>query len=320
MPILYHALYHDDFKKPSQYTSKPMLKNVFSASPSAHLSSNSLRGVCWMLGWAFCINASMSVAKSLSPDVGNVMLIFIRNGFGTLFLLPMILKGGASLWQTQQPWRQILNGGVITVAMGCTYYAYRHLPLAFATSVGFSGPFITVVLAKFFLKEKITGKKWCCIIVGYLGVLIALSPAGIAVNHALAILVLANVLAAINIINRRCLLRTDSPQTILVLGSIMGMILTGIGSLFFWVSPSLHDLGCLILIGGFGISSHYCYLKALEADVPSFVAPFEYARLVLAVPIGIILFQEMPELNTMIGSLLVIASGIWLIRIHGRLS
>lgn len=275
---------------------------------------NSLLGIAWMIGWAVCINSAMVFAKQLTPGMGNAMIIFIRNLFGALLLSPLMLNQGRRLWKSQQPWRQALNALLIVSAMGCTYYAYRHLPLAFATSIGFSGPLMTTLFAILFLQEQVGLKKWIFILLGYVGVIIILHPIQVMFSSAVLILLAANLLASLAIINRKILLRTDKPESILAVGTLSAMVLSGVVSLFFWESVPVNDLLTLMVIGAFGVTSQFCYLNALKNSQPSYISPFEYTRLLVALPFGIFMFAEIPSFGTVFGGFVILVSATLLAR------
>jgi drug/metabolite transporter (DMT)-like permease len=276
----------------------------------------SIIGVLWMVGWAFCINLAMVTAKFLTPNTSNAMIILMRNLFAFVFLLPMLTLAKERVFQTKQPLRQGINAVLIVSTMACTYYAYRNLPLAFATSIGFSGPLITTVFSIVFLKDEVRWQKWLWISVGYLGVLIVLHPIQVTTNSAVFILLGANILASLAIINRKILLKTDSSESILVIGNTGGLVIAAIVSLFFWQNLAFKDLILLVGIGSFGILSQYCYLNALKNGDPSFVSPFEYSRLVLAIPIGIWVFNEPFKPTVAAGGLCIVLAGIAILRLQ----
>ncbi|MBN9565300.1 MAG: DMT family transporter [Alphaproteobacteria bacterium] len=277
---------------------------------------HSIIGVLWMVAWACCINLAMVTAKFLTPNISNAMIILMRNLFAFIILLPMISLTKDRVFQTKQPFRQAVNSVLIVSTMACTYYAYRHLPLAFATSIGFSGPLITTVLSILFLKDEVLWQKWLWISIGYLGVLIVLHPIQVTVNYAVFILLLANVLASLAIINRKILLKTDSPESILLIGNTGGLVLAAIVSIFFWQNIAFKDLILLVGIGSFGILSQYCYLNALKNKDPSFVSPFEYSRLIMAIPIGIWVFNEHFKLTIATGGLFIVLAGIAILKLQ----
>ena len=275
---------------------------------------NSLIGIAWMIGWAACINGAMICAKHLTPQISSAMLIFMRSLFGFIVITPLILAQGKTVWKTQQLARQLLSCFIAVVTMGCTYYAYRNLPLSFATTIGFTGPLMTTLFAILFLKEKVGLVHWLLIALGYSGVVVIFHPSDVTLNLAMGLLVLANVMASLLIINRKIILRTDSPMTNLAYSTAGSLVISGIVSLFFWQNLGAQDVMILVGVGFFGVSSHYCYLHALEIGDPSYVSPFEYSRLLIAAPIGILLFGETLSWSTLTGAALIVISGLLLMR------
>ena len=282
--------------------------------PLSASQRDSLLGIAWMLGWALCINGAMICAKHLTPSISSVMLIFMRSFFGLVVILPLIVRQGRTVWHTQQLTRQILSCIIAVFTMGCTYYAYRHLPLSFATTIGFTGPLITTLFAILFLKEKVSLSHWLMIALGYTGVIVIFHPNDLDINKAMGILLLANVLASLLIINRKIILRTDSPLTNLAYSTVGSVVISGVAALFFWQNLEQKDFLILVGVGFFGVVSHYCYLHALEIGNPSYVAPFEYSRLLIAAPVGILLFGETLSWTTLLGATLIVSSGVLLMR------
>jgi len=168
---------------------------------------NKLRGLAWSLFGSLCFTTVMSLAKLLDPSVKGAVLVFIRCLFGLIFFLPFLLKAGVETLKTQRPFLHLLRVIFTCLAIACTYYGYRNLPLAVGTSLGFTAPLMTTALAILVLKEVVTIKKWVLIFVGYLGVLVIVQPPEFSFNSAVYILLLANLFASSSLI---CAKKTDS--------------------------------------------------------------------------------------------------------------
>src|SRR5438552_11506697 len=98
--------------------------------------SPKLMGAGFMLMWALSFSSAMTFAKTLSPDVHSIMVIFMRYFFGLIFFSPFVLHAGFKNFITSRPLLHFTRILCMIIAMGCTYYAYRNLPLAMATSIG----------------------------------------------------------------------------------------------------------------------------------------------------------------------------------------
>ena len=129
----------------------------------------------YMLGWALFFISAMSLNKQLDKSIPTEMVVFYRLSFALLWLSPYLIKNKTTVFKTKILKWHILRAIFTSLTIGCTYYAYRHLPLTVATSIGLSGPLFTSLLAAVFLKERLTLHKIGMILIGYLGVLLVVS-------------------------------------------------------------------------------------------------------------------------------------------------
>lgn len=265
-----------------------------------------------MLSWACLFSMTMTFIKMLDSEIPIVMVVFMRLLFGIFAFMPLMLKEGFSNLKTTRLPLHLFRVVLTCAALGSTYYAYAHLPMAFAASIGFTAPLISTVLALLILNEKVGFKKWIAIIIGYCGVLVMVKPEGGIWSFAVFIALFANVFAGgVRIVIKK-LSTTDSSIQIMMYNNIFSLLLVGSIVVFYWHVPSLYDIFLLFLIGGFGTFSQYSYIKALEYGDISLCAPFEYSRLLFAVPIGLVFFAEIPTQWTIIGSLIIVSCNIFL--------
>jgi drug/metabolite transporter (DMT)-like permease len=276
---------------------------------------NNYYGIMFSLCGSLCFTTAMSIAKLLDPSVKGAVLVFIRCLFGLIFFLPFLIKSGVQTLKTQRPFLHILRVTFTCLSITCTYYGYRNLPLAMGTAIGFTAPLMTTALAILILKENVTLTKWLLIITGYLGVLVIVQPTEFRLNDAVYILLLANLFASLSLICAKKLTATESTVNIMFYVNVISTILSGIAASFVWFTPSLPDCGLLMLLGLFGVLAQFCYVKSLQHSAPSFLAPFDYSRLIIAVPIGFILFSEMPTLWTIFGAAIIIAATLFVTRL-----
>lgn len=279
-------------------------------------NQNKLRGLAWSLLGSLCFTTVMSLAKLLDPSVKGTVLVFIRCLFGLIFFLPFLLKVGVKTLKTQRPFLHLLRVIFTCLAIACTYYGYRNLPLALGASLGFTSPLMTTALAILVLKEVVTIKKWALIFVGYLGVLAIVQPSEFSFNSAVYILLLANFFASSSLMCAKKLTATESTISMMFYVNVISTVLSGIAAIFVWVTPSLQDFTILVFLGLIGVTAQLCYVKSLQCATPSFLAPLEYSRLVMAIPIGFVLFSELPTMWTFIGSGVIITATFFVARLE----
>jgi drug/metabolite transporter (DMT)-like permease len=280
--------------------------------------SPKLIGAMFMLLWALTFSTAMAFTKILSPDVDSFIILFMRDFFGLLFFSPFVAQAGFKGFKTSRPVLQLIRVFCILIAMGCTYYAYRHLPLALATSIGMTGPLFTTLLAMLLLKDAVTVSKWALILFGYFGVVVMVRPHDMPIGMGVWVELFANLFAAFAIICTKLLSRTDSTLTTMLYTTTITTFIAGILALSVWKTPSFPDLMVLVAIGAFGVFSQYCSITALRYANPSYLAPFEYTRMCFAIPVGFFFFEEFPTLWTLFGCLMIIGATYGLTRLELR--
>ncbi len=273
-------------------------------------------GAIFMLLWAFNFSTAMAFAKTLSPEVDSVIVLFMRYFFGLIFFSPFIIKAGVKGFVTSRPVLHFTRVLTLGITVGCTYFAYRNLPLALATSIGMTGPLFTTVLAMLFLKDHVSLTKWVLILLGYVGVIVAVRPHEVSVSIGVWAALMANSFAAISIICSKLLTRTESTFTLMLYANTVTTFIAGLVALVLWKTPGTSDLMTLIAVGGFGVLSQFCNITALKFANPSFLAPFEYTRICFAIPVGYIFFDEVPNLWVILGSLIIIGATYGLTRVE----
>jgi drug/metabolite transporter (DMT)-like permease len=273
-------------------------------------------GATFMLLWALSFSTAMAFAKTLSPEIDSVMVLFMRYFFGLIFFSPFIIKAGAKGFVTSRPLLHLIRVITLGIAVGCTYFAYRNLPLALATSIGMTGPLFTTVLAMLLLKDNVSFLKWCLILLGYAGVIVTVRPHEMGISIGVWVALAANLFAALSIICVKLLTRTESTFTIMLYVNTATTFIAGLVAIALWKTPGTSDLMSLIAVGGFGVLSQYCSVTALRFANPSFLAPFEYTRICFAIPVGFIIFDEVPNIWVILGSMIIIGATYGLTRVE----
>lgn len=251
---------------------------------------------------------NMTVAKSINPCVHTATMLFWRSVFGTLIFLPFVARKGLKILKTPYLPIHALRGVLMTVAIYLTYTAYRNLPITLATSIGFTAPLIMTLLSLFFLKEHVSWRKWLIILLGYLGMLVIVRPGVVPLNMFIVYLLGANLAACIALIFVRKIAQEDAPETIVFFPNLVMLMISSGLMVCYWQSLTLHDLLHILAITAFGALGQYSYAVAVKHAQSSFVAPFEYLRIVLAIPIGLYGFDEHIDFFMLLGVSIIIVS------------
>ena len=273
------------------------------------------KGLLWILIWCLTFTCGVSTSKFLGASTSNFGLFCVRYISGMMFFMPFLVPKLPQLSKLKtSAWLHLARAACIGVSSILTYQTYRNLPLAIATSIGFTGPLLAASFGIFLLKEKPSTAKIIALALGYLGVLFIVQPSYTPMNMYIFTGLGACILAgSANTLARK--LSQRDPAIIIMLTSTITLGIVAIGGFYFCHEQiNTEDLRLLLLIGMFGSFSQFSYIKAVSYAEISFVAPFEYTRLLIAVPIGYFVFFEVVNLGQLFGMALIVIGSLYLSR------
>jgi drug/metabolite transporter (DMT)-like permease len=217
------------------------------------------------------------------------------------------------LFVTDNIWLQIARSVLVLLATGCMFFALGFMPLADAVAITFAGPLLIVALSAVLLRESVGPRRWGAVIFGFIGMLVIIRPgAGTFQIAALLPVAVALFYALYQIITRHLSHKSD-PLSMLFYTALVGALVTSAIIPFDWTTPSLRQLGMLIAIGFLGGLGHYAIIVAYERSETSLVAPFAYTEIVWATLLGLMFFDDFPDLFTFLGTAIIIASGVYVV-------
>ena len=255
-----------------------------------------------------------AIIKWLTADYPVPQVVALRSWFGLPLLFLLALReGGFEALKTRRPLVHIGRYILVLALSFSFFWALSQMKLVDAVAITFAAPILIAALSVPLLKESVGLRRWAAIGVGFCGVLIMLRP-GMGVFQLAALVVLGSaVVYALLMITTRAFKSTESTAA-LMLYPQLGMSLTGIVfAPLFWVTPSLGDLGLFALAGMFGSVGVMCLTQAFRLAPAATVSPFEYSALIWATLLGFLLWGELPDTTTLVGALVVISSGLYII-------
>jgi drug/metabolite transporter (DMT)-like permease len=266
--------------------------------------------------------------KLLSDFYPPGEVAFFRSAFALIPVLAWVGYRGMipAVFRTPR-----ISGHLIRSIAGATsmffgFSALARLPLSDATAIGYASPLMTVVLAALLLREPIRIYRWTAVLIGFVGVLVILSdyvgpdagPHRSAIGAVFSLL--GAFFGALAATQTRRLTWSESAGTIVVYFSIFTALFMLLTMPFGWVMPRWGEHGWLLVgcgvSGGIGqvlLTQSYRYGEA------SLIAPFEYVSMIWAIAVGYVLFMNLPTLTMLLGSSIVVASGIFVIFREHRL-
>lgn len=265
-----------------------------------------------MLGATLVLTSMHGAVRYVSAAMHPFEVAFFRNLFGLLTVMPLLVRGGWSSLRSEHPWWQLLRGLFGLCAMLSWFYGLSVVPLAEATALSFSAAIFGSIGAALFLGERMRLRRWSAVVLGFAGALIILRP-GIGVFQPGALVViLASLGWAAALLTVKFLSRSDGVLAIVGWSSILLTVFSLPPALFVWTTPSVDQLGWLLLIGTLATLGHLAMTTAFKLADATAVFPIDFTRLLWASVIGLVAFGEWPDRWTWIGGSLIFGSTVYI--------
>jgi drug/metabolite transporter (DMT)-like permease len=288
---------------------QPLLDRYWRSLPG------NLRGAIWVLLSAFTFILLQSLTKLLGDKFDAIQLSFFRALFGGLALIPFLCTRRLSAFKSNNLPYHIGRGLFGAMATFLMIVAIIHMPLADATVLGFTRNLFLIIMAVIFLQEKVRWRRWTATLVGFSGVAIMLRPGDETFQLAALAAVGASVcFASAHICIKKCTTRKDHPLTVQSYYWVIATCVTIGPAIWFWTTPTWGELALLILTGIVSGTAQIFTAYSLNAGEATFVAPFDFTRLLWAAFFGIIFFGESLAPLTIVGALIIIGSNIYIAR------
>ena len=208
---------------------------------------------------------------------------------------------------------QIFRSVLSVFESGFFVLSFKYLSLADAHSVGSLAPVIVVALSAIILKERVSTKTWIAIFIGFIGVLIILRPtSSIFDPKALLPLVAAFALGLYQVITKK-VSEYDPTEVSLFYTSVVGIIIMSFLASGFWKPIDASSYILFLAIGVFFSLGIYLQIIALSKARASIVQPFHYTLIFWAIILGYLFYDDIPDLFTLIGALIITISGIFVL-------
>ena len=273
------------------------------------------------LGIFFAILAYFSFSlldatqKTLVIYYSIFQLLLIKYFFVLLLsLIESRRKKNINFYKSKNIKMQIFRSVLSVIESSFFVLSFKYLSLADAHSVGSLAPVIVVALSAIILKERVSTKTWIAIFIGFIGVLIILRPtSSIFDPKALLPLVAAFVLGLYQIITKK-VSEYDSTEVSLFYTSVVGIIIMSFLALSFWKPIDSSSYILFLAIGVFFSLGIYLQIIALSKARASIIQPFHYTLIFWAIILGHIFYNDVPDIFTIIGALIITTSGIFVIK------
>ena len=292
-----------------------------------------LAALCALMA-VMCFSLNDMLVKFLSGGYALHQIVLLRSLIGITVLLVVFIpiSGSFTVLKTKRLGFHLLRGLCVVFANLTFFLGLAELPLAEATAVFFICPFLITLFSIIFLKEKVGLHRWSALAVGLIGIIVILRPGTEAFKMAALLPIIAAFsYAALHILTRH-IGKTESAltmsfyiqMTFILICSGFGLFasdgryaqedLPALNFLFReWGPIASEDWTVFFILGFSSAFGGYFISQAYRIAEAGYVAPFEYGAMPLAIFWGYMVFNETPDIQVVMGIVLIIASGLYVV-------
>jgi len=265
---------------------------------------------------AIALTATMDmIVKFASLSLPTPQIVWGR--YVTQLLAIILIAGPTGFLacvRSKMPGIHIARALIFFIANFAFMAALRYLPLIEANVVGFASPLLLTALTYPVLGETVGPRRWAAVIAGFTGVLIVMQPGTAMFQWAALLPLTMAICASIYHVMTPMVARVEDPAISVYFLGVIGAISMSAVVPWFWTTPDALGWTMMLVIGLLGTVGQLLIVRAFAHAPASMLAPFFYIHLVWATIYGWFIFGDLPNLATLIGGSLIIASGIYVYR------
>jgi drug/metabolite transporter (DMT)-like permease len=268
------------------------------------------------VGILACLDAIVKIvnAQGMHP----FEIVFFRNVFGLVALLPFFIRVGFKELKTQRPMYHICRGSMHAAAMMTWFWVITVMPLADATALSFIMPIFASIGAIIFMNERSILMRWVSIGIGLLGMLLILRPGFKEIDFGTWVILCGAIFTAISKLMAKSLTRSERPSTIVAYMSLTLTFISFVPAVFVWTWPTLEIWLWLVAAGSIGSLAHIIQAQSFKEGDVTLVEPAGFLRLIWAAAVGYIIFGEVPQIWSWIGAIIIMIGVILLLRSEAK--
>jgi len=274
-----------------------------------------LRGVLAMIAGAGLLTLSDAVSKHLAHSYPVGQVICLRQLAAFIFILPYVMSvTGFRALRVVDRSGQLLRALCFVAGASLIVWSLSLLPISVVTVVLFASPIFVALFSAPILGERVDGRQWFAIGAGFVGVLLIVRPAG-GFSWIVALPILATIINSVRDAFTRRLSRTETSVSMLFWSSAAVALVGFLTLAFGWRPVDLSSGAWFIAAGLFNATAHFLVIEALRLGRAAVVVPFRYTGIVWAILVGFLVWDEVPDAWMLAGAVIVVLSGIYMIRI-----
>lgn len=268
-----------------------------------------------MIVAALLLTLNDATSKYLTESYSVWQVIAARQFFSLCVIIAYIrMVAGWQALIVNDRLGMVLRAAFFVSTTGFIVTSFSLLPLALVTAIAFSSPIFVVALSHALGREMIGPRRWMAVLAGFFGMLVIVRPGGAGFEWVLLLPLGAALSAGLRDISTRSLSRTDTSISILFWSNIAVIVFASVATAISgWREVTMTAAGFLFVNGLLNAGAHFLIIEALRLGEASLVSPFRYSGLIWATILGLLIWGEFPDLWTLLGAAILVASGIYII-------
>ena len=192
------------------------------------------------------------------------------------------------------------------------FASVAYIPLSDATAISFLNPVFAMMLAIPLLGETVGRVRWSAAAIALVGAMILIRPGAGTFQPAALLALGAAIIMGVEVIVIKRLANSEPPFQILLVNNGIGLIISSIAVVPFWVMPTPHQWAALAGIGMLMAAGQALFINAMARADASMVAPFSYATLLFAGLYDMLIFDVFPDAISILGALVIVSGAAML--------
>ena len=274
------------------------------------MSTNIKAALLVMLAMTF-ISCNDAIIKTMTESLGIGQVLFIRGSIACLLFFSILKFRKMPVFPKPAFSKINLGRACCEMCATCCFITGLSLmPIATVSTLTWTSPILSTLLAALILKENVIPLRWVAVLIGFIGIALVTNPFS---GNFSAIMFLPLMAAAFvssrDIFTRRIPVELNSiyvTLATLVLVTLAGLVI----SIFDWRPINLYHIFALSCSSVLLSCGFFIQITAVRMGELSFVAPFSYFGIIVALILGMIFWQEYPTLLMLCGVTLIVLSGI----------
>ena len=283
------------------------------------LFSSGTIGIFLMMGGQLSFSLNDSFVKLAVIDIGIdtsiFSIIFTRGSITTILLgMYLIIFEKKNLFRILKIKKFHIRGFYEVLTAIFFFTALIYLPISEVYTLLMTNPFFVTIFAFLFLKEKVGIRRWCAVIVGFVGVLVVINPQNFSFNYLLILPIISAIFLTIRDIATKTLATKSNSVEITFITALLITMFAGIGSIIYGYEVTFNQTRYILISSVFVLFGYLFSVMTVFYAPLSLTASARYSVIIFGIILGYLILDEIPSINMILGAIIIASSGLFIIK------